>query len=98
MRFLFIYHGGEVPEDEEPQNIQDLWDWLDALKDAGKEETRFVGSGVQEIFQDKVSDYSGKVFGVSIIKCDDLEEAIALTKDWPELPHGGKIEILKAID
>lgn len=97
MRFLYIYHGGNVPEDKQGKNIQDLWSWLDHLKDTGKEETRFVGSGVREIFQDKDTNYSGKVFGVSIINCENLEEAISLTKDWPELPYDGKIEILKAL-
>lgn len=38
------------------------------------------------------------VFGMSIIEADSLDEAVSLTADWPELPYGGKIEIVEAPD
>lgn len=49
MRFLFIYHAGQVPESDQEENIRLLWDWLDNLKAAGIEKSRFVGEGIQEI-------------------------------------------------
>lgn len=97
MRFLFIYHAGQVPESDQEENIRLLWDWLDNLKTAGIEKSRFVGEGVQEISQQSAKEYSGNTFGISIIECASLDEAIDLTNDWPELPYGGTIELLKSL-
>lgn len=97
MKFLFIYSGGEVPDDQLDRNVDELWRWLDNLKEKGYEKVRFAGSGRNIIAQDSIDDYSGDIFGVSIIETDSLEEAISLTQSWPELHYGGKIKILEAI-
>lgn len=98
MEYLLIYHGGEVPADSQAENIKELWSWLDALKQAGIEKVRFVGSGVKVISQEGAENYSGSVFGASIIECDTLEEVLSWTKNWPELPYGGKIEVIEALN
>ncbi|MCM2677640.1 YciI family protein [Alkalicoccobacillus plakortidis] len=97
MKFLFIYRGGEVPNDRLDQNVDELWRWLDNLTEKGYEKVRFAGSGSKIISQDSIKDYSGDIFGISIIEADSLEEAKSLTDSWPELQYGGKIEILEAI-
>jgi len=96
MKFLFIYHGGDVPAEHVEQNVADLWRWIDRLKDRGFETVRFAGNGVKTVSENAVLDYEGKVFGISIIEADSLDEALALTQDWPELEFGGKIDILQA--
>ena len=97
MNYLFIYRGGQVPEEKAEQNILDLWQWLDELKENGYEVIRFAGNGRKTVTNDMVSDYDGDVFGISIIEADSLEEATSLTANWPELPYGGKIDIVEAM-
>lgn len=97
MTFLFVYRGGDVPREQADQNIADLWRWLDRLRDRGYEKVRFAGSGRKIVSQDAAADYDGDIFGISIIEAQSLDEAVSLTADWPELPYGGKIEILEAL-
>ncbi|MDQ0273913.1 hypothetical protein [Cytobacillus purgationiresistens] len=97
MKFLFVYRGGEVPDNRLDRNVDELWRWLDNLKEDGYEKVRFAGSGRKFISQDSIDDYSGDIFGVSIIEADSLEKAMSLTQNWPELQYGGMIEILEAI-
>lgn len=42
MDYLLIYHGGDVPEDNQKQNIKELWSWLETLKQADIEKVRFL--------------------------------------------------------
>lgn len=97
MKFLYVYRGGSVPEERQAENIRELWAWLDQLKEKGLEKARFAGYGSKVVSQHEVEDYKGDVFGVSIIEANSLEDAIAATADWPELPYGGKIEIFEAL-
>ncbi|MEK8126752.1 hypothetical protein WMW72_02410 [Paenibacillus filicis] len=97
MKFLLVYRGGVVPEDHLDRNINELWGWLDNLKEKGYEKVRFAGSGRKSISKDLIADYSGDIFGVSIIEAGSLEEVVSLTSDWPELQYGGRIEIVEAI-
>jgi len=97
LKFLLVYRGGVVPEDQLDRNINELWEWLDKLKENGYEKVLFAGNGRKTISQDSIDDYSGDLFGVSIIDADSLEEVVSLTSDWPELQYGGKIEIVEAI-
>ncbi|WP_088103937.1 YciI family protein [Halalkalibacter urbisdiaboli] len=97
LEFMFVYRGGIVPDDQVEQNVSDLWKWLNNLKEKGYEKFRFAGNGLKIVSQYSVNDYSGDVFGVSIIEAESLEEAISLTTDWPELQYGGRIEIVRAL-
>lgn len=97
MKFMFVYRGGVVPEDQLEQNMKELWAWLDDLREKGYEKVRFAGSGRKVVAHDSVADYSGDVFGASIIEVDSLDEAISLTSNWPELTYGGQIEVFEAL-
>lgn len=97
MHYLFVYHGGVVPEDQAEQNISDLWNWLDNLKARGYEKVRFAGFGRKTVSPHAVEDYQGDIFGVSVMEAESLEEAVSLTTDWPELQYGGKIEVFEAL-
>lgn len=97
MKFLLVYRGGAVPDDQLDRNVSELWGWLDALKEKGYEKVRFAGSGRKVVSQHSIDDYSGDIFGVSIIEAGSVEEAVSLTSDWPELPYGGRIEIIEAV-
>jgi len=62
MHYLFVYHGGVVPEDQAEQNISDLWNWLDNLKARGYEKVRFAGFGRKTVSPHAVEDYQGDIF------------------------------------
>lgn len=97
MKFLFVYHGGNVPADKEQENIDQLWQWLDDLTAKGIQQTQFVANGGKSITQGQASEYDGDVFGVSIIDVDSMEAAEEIAKTWPELTYGGRLDILKAL-
>jgi len=97
LKFLFIYHGGQVPEDRMEQNMDELWRWLDELRDHGYESVRFAGNGRKTVTASEIGDYEGDVFGISVIEAESLEKAVSLTANWPEWPYGGKIEIFEAL-
>ncbi len=94
MKFLLIYHGGNVPEDETQKNIDELWRWLATLNARGGQAMSFVANGGRTRSQDSVDGYLGKVFGISIIEAESIDAAVERTRDWPELRYGGKIDIL----
>lgn len=54
MKFLFVYRGGVVPEEEVDRNRNELWKWLDNLREKGYEKVRFAGSGRKMITQDSI--------------------------------------------
>jgi len=93
MRYLLQYRAGDVPEDERRENIAALWSWVDAL--AAKPEhvlTVAVDAGVR-VSADGARAATDPVFGVSVVDVPDLDAAIALTAEWPELGHGGAIDV-----
>jgi len=97
MRYLFVYRGGTVPDDQAEQNISDLWNWLDGLKARGHEKVRFAGFGRKTVSRQAVRDYEGDIFGVSVVEAESLDEAVSLTSDWPELQYGGQLDIFEAL-
>jgi hypothetical protein len=98
MKFLYVYRSGEVPDENAAQNIHELWSWLENLKETGYEKVRFAGTGRKVVSQHMVEEYTGDIFGVSVIEAESLEEAARLTSDWPELQYGGRIEIIEALE
>lgn len=97
MHFLFVYRGGDVPGNQQEQNIADLWNWLDKLKARGHEKVRFAGYGRKTVTRQAVRDYRGDIFGVSMVEAASLEEAVSLASDWPELRYGGQLDIFEAL-
>lgn len=95
--FMLIYRGGDVPKAKREDNIAALWSWLDGIRERGHEKVRFAGGGRASVAQDEVQSYEGDIFGMSLVEAGSLEEVISLTGDWPELPYGGKIDILEAL-
>lgn len=97
MKFLVIYNQGNVPSDKKEENVAQLWEWIDGLKASGAEGSRFIVNDIHEgmsVSKDGVGSYSGKTFGISVIEAASMEDALAVTKDWPELKYGGRLDIL----
>ena len=95
--YLLAYHGGGMPETEEEQaQVTAAWGaWLEglgpALIDAGNPVAmaKTVGIG------GSITDGGGTnpVSGYSIIQADDINVAIDLTKDCPQVVFGGAVEV-----
>ncbi|NMO97629.1 YciI family protein [Paenibacillus lemnae] len=97
MKFMFIYRGGDVPPEKTQENVEHLWKWIGDLKSQGYETQGFAGYGRHTVTSEGVTDNSGDVFGISIIEADSMEAALTLTKNWPELQYGGKIEVFESL-
>ncbi|MCH9806870.1 MAG: YciI family protein [Alphaproteobacteria bacterium] len=99
-RFLFVYHGGKMPDTpEEGQKVMAAWkSWLEGLGDAALDPGAPVGMS-KTVFSDKVDDNGGAnpTSGYSIIKATDMEDAIAKSKGCPQTGNGS-IEIAEIIE
>ncbi|WP_324650161.1 YciI family protein [Georgenia sp. H159] len=93
MRYLFLYRAGDVPQDELGANVDALWAWVDALATRPEHVmTMAVDNGLR-ISGEGATPADDEVFGVSVVDVPDLDAATALTAGWPELPHGGTIDV-----
>lgn len=97
MKFMFVYHGGNVPPEKYQENVANLWKWIGDLQSQGYEKQGFAGYGRHTVTSEGILGNSGDIFGISIIEADSMEAALALTDNWPELQYGGKIEILESL-
>ncbi|GLQ55076.1 hypothetical protein [Devosia nitrariae] len=102
-KYLLAYHGGDFPP-EEAQGLDAAWKtWMDGLGDKAidrggpLEASRTVGAGGR-VLQDGGSN---PVTGYSVIEADDIEAAIVIAKDCPQIrpPHvDGTIEVAELMD
>lgn len=91
--FLLTYHGGSMPETKEDQDrVMQAWtDWFGTLGEA-------LVDGGNPISQTKAISPDGSVMdatsaptGYTIIKADDLDRAVALSKGCPVLAGGAVV-------
>jgi hypothetical protein len=93
--FLLTFHGGGMPETKEEQDrVMAAWTaWFGALGDA-------LVDGGNPISQARAISPDGSVMeatsapsGYSIIKADDLDAAVALSKGCPVLAGGAVVVV-----
>ncbi len=90
MRFLYLYHGGRMPQDDAGvQKMMDAWNAYfgkisASLADGGAPLAERVVLGGGE---------ASSVTGYSIIEAEDMEAAKALCDSHPHLDYDGRIEI-----
>lgn len=97
MKFLVIYNQGDVPADKKEENVKQLWEWVNNLEASGAEINRFIVNDNNEgksITSEGLEKYTGRVFGISVIEAQSLDDALAAVQNWPELPYGGRMDIL----
>jgi hypothetical protein len=91
--FLLTYHGGSMPETKEEQDqVMAAWTgWFTSLGDA-------VVDGGNPISQTRAISPDGSVMdatsapsGYSIIKAEDFDSAVALSKGCPVLAGGAVV-------
>lgn len=101
MKFLLIYNQGNVPADKVDEDVAQLWQWINNLKESGAEVSRFVVNDIAEgvsIESSGSSPYEGKVFGISVVEAESLDDVLALVKDWPELKYGGRLDVIPELN
>src|SRR3954454_24965791 len=93
--FLLTFHGGSIPETKEAQDqAMGAWtDWFGKLGDA-------LVDGGNPISQSKAISPDGSVMdatsapsGYSVIKADNLDQAVALSKGCPVLAGGAAVVV-----
>ena len=96
-KYLFVYHGGSMPETEEEQAriIQAWMDWLGGMGDDAVDPGNPVGMS-STVHPDKSVTNDGganPASGYGIIQADDLDDALAKAKGCPILEAGGTVEV-----
>ncbi len=101
-KFMLLYSGGGMPEEEEERNaIMAQWmAWYgavgEAVVDGGNPfgaSKSVTGAGVND---GPVS--SPVSTGYTIISADSLDAAVALTKDHPHVKLGGQVSVYETFD
>jgi hypothetical protein len=106
-KFMFIFHGGSdvAPEMKNPEamqkHMQKWFAWIEKLRKEGRYESgepleprgKFV-SGPNKIVTDgPFAESKELVGGFFIIKAKDIDEAVALTEDYPDFIFNGKVQV-----
>jgi hypothetical protein len=93
--YLLTYHGGSMPESKEEQDqVMAAWtSWFgklgDALVDGGNPTSKSKAISPDGSVMDATSAPSG----YSIIKADDLDSAVELSKGCPVLAGGAAVVV-----
>jgi len=101
-QYLFVYHGGRMPEtEEEGAQMMKAWeDWLGGMGDdvvdggnpVGQSSTVFPDGSVQN------NGGTNPASGYSIIKATSDEDAATKAKTCPILAAGGTVELAAIIE
>ena len=101
-KYLFVYHGGKVPETEQEQaKVMDAWGkWFGSMGSAVIDGGNPVGKSSTVQSNGSVVNNGGAnpVSGYSLVEGSSLEDALAMAKGCPILASGGSIEVAEAFD
>lgn len=106
-KFVYLYRGGNVPEDLRAKNMDDWSAWIkdmsdkDAMVDIGAP----MAGGKVVSLSNGTRDFSWEsdsgVGGYSVVKAASLDEAVTLTEGCPQLAEeygAGTIEVREFIE
>jgi hypothetical protein len=102
-KFMLIFHGG-VKEDASPQQLQEnmgKWmEWIEKLSKDGKYvsgEPLLPGgklvTGKTTVTDGPYTEGKEVVGGYFVINAKDMDEAVAMCKDYPDFQYGGRIQV-----
>lgn len=101
-KFLYVYHGGGVPEsEEEGKKVMQAWmDWMGSLGDAIIDGGNPVGMSKTVVPGGKVeaNGAANPASGYSLINAADMDDALAKAKGCPILDAGGSVEVAETMD
>ncbi len=96
-KYLFVYHGGGMPEsEEEAAKVMQAWmDWLGGMGEDAIDPGNPVGMSSTVHPDQSVTEDGGSnpTSGYSIINASDLNDAHAKAKGCPILDTGGTVEV-----
>ena len=99
-RYIFAYHGGEMPETpEEGQKVMAAWrSWLEGLGSAVVDGGNPAGMS-KTVSAGGVEDGGGSnpISGYSLVEADGIDAACEMAKGCPILDHG-TVEVAEAMD
>ena len=101
-KYLFVYHGGSVPETKEEQaKVMDAWGkWFGSLGSAVVDGGNPVGKSSTVQSNGSVVDNGGAnpVSGFSLIEASNVDDAVTKAQGCPILAAGGSVEFAEAFD
>lgn len=101
-KYLFVYHGGKVPESQaEKAKEMDAWGkWMGGMGAALVDGGAPVGKSSTVNSDGSVADNGGAnpASGYSLVEAKTLADAQAHAKGCPILAAGGSIEVAPTID
>lgn len=101
-KFIFAYHGGNMPETEEEgaRAMAEWMAWFEQMGAAVVDGGNPVGPSSTVHPDGTVTGDGGSnpLNGYSLVTADSIEAAIALAKGCPILQAEGSVEVAEAID
>lgn len=101
-KFLFVYHGGVIPETKEAQaQVMDMWGrWFAGMGAAVVDGGNPVGRSATVLADKSVVAHGGAnpTTGYSIVQAESLEAALVMAKGCPILAGNGSVEVAPLID
>ena len=93
--YLLTYHGGSMPETKEAQDqvMADWTGWFGTLGDALVDGGNPISSSKAISPDGSVMDATSAPTGYSIIKADNLDAAVELSKGCPVLAGGAAVVV-----
>lgn len=101
-KFLFVYHGGGMPESEaEGEKIMAAWmGWFASMGASVVDGGNPIGPSTTVLSDGSVVGHGGAnpATGYGVFEARDLNAAIALAKGCPILMSGGSVEVGELFD
>lgn len=101
-KYLFVYHGGGMPESkEEQQKAMDAWgNWFGQMGAAVVDGGNPVAMSSTVNSDGSITDNGGAnpTSGYSLVEAKSLDEALGHAKACPILTSGGSVEVAETID
>ncbi len=110
-KYLFLFRGNDWSKclsPEEMQNVASQWmAWFKRLSEQGKviggnpldgEGKVVSGKNGRTISDGPFAESKEAIGGYFLLRVDTMEEAVAIAKECPGLPHGAKVEVRHIVD
>ncbi len=106
-KFMLIFHGGSdvAPEMKSPEamqkHMQKWFAWIEKLRNEGRYESgeplepkgKFVSGPNKVVTDGPFAESKELVGGYFIIKANDIDEAVSISKDCPDFIFNGKVQV-----
>lgn len=110
-RYLLLFRGTDWSKrlsPEEMQNVASQWmTWFKGLSEQGKvlagnpldgEGKVVSGANGRTIVDGPFAESKEAIGGYFLLRVDTMEEAVAIARQCPGLPHGAKVEVRHIVD